>query len=407
MTSTHTTLTIITTTARMVSESKVVTIGANRAAFKALWFAAVVVTALFAIGVELDRQGRFDSSTALLVPRLFQGDSLETLARKAIQRGDNGAGELLARELVARRPIPAEGLSLYANALLANGNDETGASVLQAAAGRGWRDRFVQRIVIISALQQGTPEIAANRVAGLWRLGERREWLKDLTQSTLEAPGGLAAFERTLIDHDVHIATDFLSWGAANLPLTTVKHLALQISAHHSKFDCVRFSAQTDRLIRNGRIKSSMVVWDAFCMSPHRADDGQLGFTSIDAVPGPLDWRYRENPGVDVNLQQDSDNTVLHYASSDPLLKMIASRYLTLESGRYDFKVGNVAGSSGVNWRLNCIARDIIMEMKPEFGENGHWSFEVPVECPVQRLSISVRSGIGEIGPIAVSQTGN
>ncbi|WP_155986513.1 hypothetical protein [Novosphingobium resinovorum] len=332
---------------------------------------------------------------------------METLARKAIQRGDNGAGELLARELVARRPIPAEGLSLYANALLANGNDETGASVLQAAAGRGWRDRFVQRIVIISALQQGTPEIAANRVAGLWRLGERGEWLKNLTRITLEAPGGLAAFERTLIDNDAHIATDFLSWGAANLPLTTVKRLAPQISAHHSKFDCVRFSAQTDRLIRNGRINSSMVVWDTFCMSPHREDAGQLRFTSIEAVPGPLDWRYRENPGVDVNLQQDSDDTVLHYASSDPLLKMIASRYLTLEPGRYDFRVGNVASSSGVDLRLNCIARDVIVGMKPELGESGRWSFQVPAECPVQQLSISVRSGIGEIDRIAVSQTGN
>jgi hypothetical protein len=369
----------------------------GRAALTLSWYAAIVFTALAAIGVELDREGRFDSLIAAIVPELFQGDALENQTRRAFQRNDLVQGEALARRLVERRPIPAEGLSLYADALLANGKEQTGEVALQIAAGRGWRDPFVQRVVILSALQQGTLDIAANRVIALWRLGERGTWVLGLTKATLEAPGGLSAFERALIDRERKWGFDFLSWAAGNLSFEIVDRLAKQMAEHHSEFDCARFSGKIDSLVHGGSVKPAAAVWEGFCAKGHAADTNDLGFTLAEIVPGPFDWRYLENPGVDVALLHDRENVVLHYSSSDPLLHVIARRYLALSPGTHLLSFKEAAMSSGAQWRVACVGRQSNTEVRLKASPEGQLSFNVPDQCPVQELSIAARSGSGDI----------
>lgn len=386
----------------MISDARLVTRAPGRVFLAAAWYLAFAVAAFMAVGVELDRQGRFDLRVAEMVPEPFQGDALENLTKHALESNDNSQGEALARKLVERRPIPAESLSLYSNGLLVNGNERAGLAALQAAAGRGWRDRFVQRAVIISALQQGTPQIAADRVVGLWRLGERSEWLKDLTRATLEAPGGFAALESTLIEPDRHLGTDFLAWAAASLRFVMVERLAERMAANHSDFDCRKFSAQTDLLVSNGRGIAAAAVWNALCASGRRSPPNDLAFEAVDILPGPFDWRYPETAGVDVDFRDDG---ALHYSSSDPLLRVVARRYLALARDRYLLKIGRQAAFSGAKLRMVCIGSSgSKAQVKLDTVVDEEWSFVVPWACPIQELSISVRQGSGDIGNIHLLQ---
>jgi hypothetical protein len=300
---------------------------------------------------------------------------------------------------VERRPIPAEGLSLYAAALLANGKTDAGAAVLQVAAGRGWRDRFVQRVVILSALQQDTPEIAANRVIALWRLGETGNWLEDLTQATLEAPGGLAAFENALIDRDPHLGTDFLIWATGSVPFETTASLARQMATHRSEFNCTRFSGQIENLLRDGRVLSATVVWDSFCATGQHSKTGDLRFATADSSPGPFDWRYPENPGLDVELLESSGRVVLHYSSSNPVLRIIARRFLVLSPGRHIVLFDKAGGHPDAKWSVACVTEtESKSGLRLETGGGGQSYFTVPAQCAVQELTVAVRSGSGNIG---------
>ncbi|MBF7012801.1 hypothetical protein QUC32_24555 [Novosphingobium resinovorum] len=374
-------------------------------AFDLAWYSVIAVIAFFAVCVELDRQGRFDLRTAKMVPDLIKGDALENLAKVAFERNESVQGQDLARKLVERRPIPAESLSLYAGGLLMNGEEEAGLAALQIAAGRGWRDRFVQRVVVLSALNHDTPEIAANRVVALWRIGERADWLKGLTRATLEEPGGLSAFESTLIEDDRYLDTDFLGWAATSLPERTVNRLARRIAANRSKFDCSKFSVQAYGLVRSGRGSSASNVWDALCSSRRRSSLNNIAFAPMSVLPGPFDWRYPENAGVDVDIRQEREDAVLHYSSSDPLSQVIARRYLTLAPDSYIARVGRVAKHSDAKWRIVCItAGGPKPEVKLDAVIDGQRSFAIPTTCPVQELSIVVQAGAGDIGMIHLSR---
>lgn len=377
--------------------------GASSRAVSAAWYAAIIGVAIIALGVELDRQGRHDPAVAAMVPGPFRGDALESLARSAFDQSENVNGMMLARQLVERRPIPAEGLSLYANGLLANGRPDLAAPVLQIAAGRGWRDRFVQHVVIASALQSGQPEIAAQRVIGLWRQGERANWLKDLTKATLVQRGGITAFESSLADHEYYFGAAFLTWAAANLPVTSVNRLARDMAKHHTQFDCTRFSDDADSLARNGKLAAATAVWNAFCPNAHRVDINNVNFEQSEEEPGPFDWRYPESAGVDIQLSQEHGGTALHYSNSEPVQHVIARRYLALAPAHYVFAVDKPTDSSVARWRIACIeAGTASRELALHDFRDGHMSFVVPAGCSVQELSLAALLGSGVISRMEI-----
>ncbi|WP_172704896.1 hypothetical protein [Sphingomonas sp. LH128] len=300
--------------------------------------------------------------------------------------------------------MPAEVLALYANGLLVNHKEEDAIAVLQVAASRGWRDRFVQRIVISSALEQGAPKVAANRVVGLWRLGERSDWLKGLTEATLRQSPGLLAFESTLTKGDWYFATDLLSWAASSLPTSSVDHLARSMAARDINFDCKNFSGSADRLVRSGRYLAAITLWSIFCEPGSAEKINVLDFVNPHAASGPFDWRYPDVAGVDIDFQQNQNDIVLRYSSSEPVLQVIARRYIVLTPGGHLLKTGTANLSSGVKWHIACVgARVRNLELRLNATRDGEWSFIIPSDCQVQELTISVRSGSGEVARAGVS----
>jgi len=378
-------------------------VGPGKIALAAAWYAVLIAIAVVAVGLQLDRQARYDPALGALVPKAFRGDSLEALARSAFDRNDPSEGEALARELLERRPVPAEGLSLYATGLLANGKSDMAASVLQVAAGRGWRDRFVQHVVIASALQNGEPAVAAQRVIGLWRQGERADWLKDVTRTTLGERDGFAAFAAALSDGDNDFGANFLAWSATSLPAASVDRLARDLARNRTRFDCAWFSHESNRLVRDGRHDAAMAIWSAFCAGSRRTKINDMRFDESVDEPGPFGWRYPENAGVDTQISDDDGNLVLHYSNTDPLYHVIARRYLALSPGHYVLATDETTDTSAARWQIACIGSGATSHViQLEEIREGLRPFIVQAGCTVQELTIAARLSTGEIGRIAI-----
>lgn len=138
---------------------------------KVAWFAGCALLCVLAVGFQFDRSARKDARVAAWTPEIFKGYALETQARDALANGAAEQGLAAAHELVRRRPIPAESLALYTNALLATGQGDAAPPPLMLAAQRGWRDRYVQRLMVLVGLQSGDWQSAAQRLIALWRQG--------------------------------------------------------------------------------------------------------------------------------------------------------------------------------------------------------------------------------------------
>lgn len=364
------------------------------------WFAFVAVIIVAAIGTQMDREGHLSLRVARMVPVVFQGSALDTLAMDAIRRKDRYEGEVLSRRLIHRRPIPAESLSLYARALAASGKEVASAAALQSAAGRGWRDRFVQRAVIVSALQQGDNEVAVNRIIGLWRIGERDAWLKEVTQASLMSPAGVRKMRQTFIPRERFVDTNFFIWASSDLPLSTASQLGTAMRSQNGEFDCGKFSQQVDGLAYKGKLKAAIFFWDMFCKPNNSKDKEGISFDVDGDTPGPLNWRYPENASVTTWLEPIEGDRTLQYSSTSPLNRTIAKRYLDLEPGHYLLVRGKLKGHMGLAWQMKCVRRD-----KPFI--TGSFTIEkqeftVARGCLVQELSIQARAGSGRVGPLSI-----
>ncbi len=158
-----------------------------------IWFAGLVAMALLATIAQVDRQARYDSDLARLVPAAFGGFAAEQRARSAVQRGDGEAALVELRTLIKSRPIPADHLSLLALARGADG-DRTGAiAALEASAARGWRDPLPQLASAEAALAAGEYGIAAQRISALLATGALPEQTQALFTRQIATPEGREA----------------------------------------------------------------------------------------------------------------------------------------------------------------------------------------------------------------------
>ncbi|MEZ0135667.1 MULTISPECIES: tetratricopeptide repeat protein [Novosphingobium] len=393
--STNITHTIITAMARMKNGKISRKVGAGILAVG--WYLAIAAVAMTAIGVQLDRQTRRDAALARVVPAPFQGYALEVLAREAFERNDYFGAAGFSRELLERRPIPAENLSLYGMALLNSGQVSAAEPALQLAAQRGWRDRFVQRLVILSALQNEDSKIAAQRVLGLWRQGDQSSWVRDLTQAVLMRPAGLAAFNDALVLHEGDWVPSFLVWSARNLPASTVKKLSQNLSSRYSLFNCHVLSDETDRLVLHGKAAEASALWQALCSNESSQNPDVLAFGALDREPGPLSWRYPDSAGISLDVAKEEDGAVLLYENSDAIRHLIARRYLQLAPAKYTLDTRMSA--RGAEWYIACTgAKSGWYLIKLLQRSKGQMEFTVPTaNCQIQELRVVVRMGTGKI----------
>lgn len=162
------------------------------------WIGLMALIAVLATGAQLDRQSRRDAAIAPLVPTPFRSFAQERLTIETVRSDDPAKALATARQLVQRRPVPSEHLSLLAIAVERNDDTATSGLLVQKAARRGWRDSIAQQAMFDLALTAGDVTEASRRLAAMWALREDQLPVLDLTKRLLATPQGQAAMAETL-----------------------------------------------------------------------------------------------------------------------------------------------------------------------------------------------------------------
>lgn len=160
-----------------------------------LWPIAMLLLGATVVFAQLDRQSRIDPHLSRYVPAPFASFARFNRTIDAIETGSPDEALAEAKHLLARRPIPAEHLSLVAIAQAKGGDEAAALRTIQLSAQRGWRDPYAQEIVFRLALDAGDYDEAANRLAALWATGTDREALIGFARDLGSSPAGRKALE--------------------------------------------------------------------------------------------------------------------------------------------------------------------------------------------------------------------
>ena len=223
------------------------------------WWAALLATALVAIAAQLDRSARFDPAMAPLAPEPFRGFAQQRLAEAALAQGDPAMAVSLARELVIRRPAPAEHLSLLGRAAVLDGDEDLALAALGAAAERGWRDPTAQNAVAAAALARGEFPVAARRVAALWAIDADREYLDPLTQALLAEPEGRDALALEMAQAG-HWRDKFLAPASGLASPADYGDLIAKARQAGADLPCNRLRPAIERLSKEGAVAEAALV---------------------------------------------------------------------------------------------------------------------------------------------------
>ncbi|MEE4453950.1 hypothetical protein [Novosphingobium resinovorum] len=355
----------------------------------------------------MDRQARRSIAVARLVPKVFRGFALETLAKDAYGRGDLESGLELSRQLVGRRPIPADNLALYANGLLATGQEDAALQPVLLAAQRGWHDRFTQRIVIVLAARSGDWAVAAQRVLALWRLGGTDDEVRGLTKSVLSDPRGVDAVASGIGPGGRWWTTAFLGWAASELPEASVQRLAAAMKAKGASLECSALSRGLPRLLAMGKPGQATALWREACGSGGMTTADDLAFRQSTGLAGPFDWALNESPGLSTHLEVQAGQPVLHYENSDPVRSVIASRNLVLAPGTWQVRLDaddEAIDRRPLAIRIRCFGKGILPAAGTASAGEMVTTVEVPGNCPTQQLDILAGRGKGALKKVVVTR---
>lgn len=129
----------------------------------------------------------------LIVLPPFRGAAQQRLVEMAIATNNPDAAMVGARDLIRKRPMPAQHLVLLAGAAQLAGQDDRVIAPLEVAAVRGWREPVVQLAVARAGILSGDFGSAAQRVAALIATNAPREQTDALLAELLSQAQGRAA----------------------------------------------------------------------------------------------------------------------------------------------------------------------------------------------------------------------
>lgn len=207
---------------------------------RALWIAVVAVLGLIIAQLQLDRQVARDPSVAPWVAAPFRGNAQFLVAIDALAREDYGKALSESRKLTLRRPIPAENLTVLANALYRTGDEELASIAIQTAAQRGWREPLAQEVRLRLALEVGDLTEAGTRyVALLLNPASSDDLLRTLGDEVLAEPGS----EAETVLADLVSETDrwhavFLRRGPQVMPPEAFARVVVTSMGRGAAFDC-------------------------------------------------------------------------------------------------------------------------------------------------------------------------
>jgi hypothetical protein len=232
---------------------------------RVLWLAILLGLAVVTVSVELDRQSRRNPSLAQHVPEPIRSNAQLAIAALAIDEGSPEIALREARELVKRRPMPAEHLRLLAQAQFAANELDASGLTIQYAAQRGWRDPLAQQSMLQLALAAGDAPEAARRYAALFLNRETEDALLErLGTQVLAEPGGPG--RNTLIDIVAggdRWHAQFLGRGPRILPSDAFSEIVTAVLGRSVTFDCRRLEGALRAISQRDGVAGAQLVEQA------------------------------------------------------------------------------------------------------------------------------------------------
>lgn len=213
------------------------------------WILALLVVAVVTAFAQIDRSARFAPELAALVPAPFRGFAQARQVEQALVARDADRAVERAKALVRNRPIPAENLTLLAQAQLLSGDVANGLAALELAGQRGWREPLAQQALAQAALMAGEPDTASLRVVALLATGSLDPDAREqLVAELATTPEGRAALASRLAERG-HWQRSFVALGPTYLSAETYADIILRAQALGAKVDCSSL-AQAEGLLR-------------------------------------------------------------------------------------------------------------------------------------------------------------
>ena len=239
-----------------------------------IWFAALAALAVMTTLLQFDLRSRSNDSLASVVPSGLRGYAQARMVQKALAGDDTALAVAEAQELVRRRPLPAENLSLLATAHAKAGQMDEASKAIQIAGQRGWRDPAAQEAVLRLALAAGDEAEAARRYAALFLRNRTPDaLLEELGPDVLGAPQGVG--QQTLVAivvggerwHD-----QFLRRGQRVMPPAAFSAIAAESLSKGAAFDCKVLGQSTRGLAQRDADAAKALRASAMQRCPNLAD---------------------------------------------------------------------------------------------------------------------------------------
>ena len=164
------------------------------------WLFALGFIGAVTVFAQIDRQSRISPAMAQYVPEVFASFAQRHATTQSFRDRNPEAATMAARTLVTKRPMPAENLRMYAQALALAGDEQEAAAAIILAAQRGWRDEPTQRAMLEIAVAAGDHSEAARRLAALWARTQDRALLEPLANRVLAQEEARAEMARLLTE---------------------------------------------------------------------------------------------------------------------------------------------------------------------------------------------------------------
>ena len=225
------------------------------------WYAALGLIAALVTVLQIDKQSEFSPELAVLVPQPLRNYGQVHIVRGALAGADAAQGLDEAKRLVARRPVPAEYLTLLAGAQAKAGKGQDAALTIQIAARRGWREPVAQEAMLRLALSAGDEAEAARRYAALFlRPATPDALLKEVGPLVLGEAGGVGQKALvTIVTGGERWHPLFLRRGPIVMPPAAFSAIAAGSLAQGAAFDCGLLARSID-MVRQGDAQAASTL---------------------------------------------------------------------------------------------------------------------------------------------------
>lgn len=366
-----------------------------------IWTVALLVVAWATVGTEVDFAVQRRPQLADSVPDRFRNFAEAVEARNAILANNGPAAAAKATELLSRRPIPAENLSLLASSEMLQKSNRVGP-ILQAGVTRGWRDMLLQLAALDGALQTRNWDVAIQRLTALRTMRRPKEYIDPVVEQIVQNPNGRRAYAAFLKGSPVE-TKGFIRGGLNFLDSATYTDVILMALKDGANFDCDQMSDATTLLLQKNAGQNARQVWPKRCATSSGSQAEITTFATDGAKSGPFDWRYPSEPGLMRDYRKSGSITTLKFDNSDSLKRILAARYMTLAPGQHSVTLQDAEGivEKSVDVLVYCQSKGAKAAVSKS--ASGAWSVTLPTEgCSVQTLKLRVPQGSGEVAKVLV-----